>query len=145
MRSGSISIVSAALAALTIAACGSSAQSSSSAASSSSAPAPAASSTASPSAAPATAPATSPRSGRVTVAIKSYAYHPAKLVVKAGTKVTFTNHDQTAHTATAGGSGFDSGTIKPGASATVTFGKPGTYSYVCQFHPFMHGTVVVAK
>jgi hypothetical protein len=28
--------------------------------------------------------------------------------------VTFTNHDQTAHTATAGNSGFDTGTVNPG-------------------------------
>jgi plastocyanin len=82
----------------------------------------------------------------VTVPISGYAFHPAKLVVAPGTQVTFANHDQTAHTATATGSdasGFDSGTIKPGASATVTFRKAGTYTYICQFHAFMHGTVVV--
>jgi plastocyanin len=82
----------------------------------------------------------------VTVPISGYAFHPVKLVVAPGTKVTFANHDQTAHTATATGSGaggFDSGTIKPGASATVTFRKAGTYAYICQFHAFMHGTVVV--
>jgi plastocyanin len=87
-----------------------------------------------------------PVSGHVTVPISGYAFHPAKLVVAPGTKVTFANHDQTAHTATAtgsGASGFDSGTIKPGASATVTFRKAGTYTYICQFHAFMHGTVVV--
>ncbi len=32
----------------------------------------------------------------------------------AGARVTFTNHDQTAHTATAGNSGFDTGTVNPG-------------------------------
>lgn len=82
----------------------------------------------------------------MTVAIAGYKFKPVRLVVAPGTKVTFANHDQTAHTATAGGSGasgFDSGTIKPGARATVTFRKGGTYAYVCQFHAFMHGTVVV--
>jgi plastocyanin len=90
--------------------------------------------------------AAAPASGHVTVAIAGYKFQPAKLVVAPGTKVTFANHDQTAHTATAGGSGasgFDSGTIKPGARATVTFRKAGTYAYICQFHAFMHGTVVV--
>ncbi len=81
-------------------------------------------------------------SGHVTVAISNFKYGPAKLTVKRGASVTFSNHDMTAHTATANG-GFDSGTIKPGASATVKFSKPGTYPYICQFHPFMHGTVVV--
>ncbi len=87
-----------------------------------------------------------PASGHVTVAIASYKFKPPRLVVAPGTKVTFANHDQTAHTATAGGSGasgFDSGTIKPGAHATVTFRKAGAYAYICQFHAFMHGTVVV--
>jgi plastocyanin len=42
-----------------------------------------------------------------------------------------------------GASGFDSGTIKPGARATVTFRQAGTYAHICQFHAFMHGTVVI--
>jgi plastocyanin len=79
----------------------------------------------------------------VTVVISNFKYAPAKLTVKPGTSVTFSNHDMTAHTATAN-AGFDSGTIKPGASATVKFSKPGTYPYICQFHAFMHGTVVVS-
>lgn len=89
------------------------------------------------------APAPTVASGHVKVSISGYAFHPATITVGAGTKVTFTNHDQTAHTATASGSGFDTGTVKPGRSATVTLRRPGTYPYVCQFHPFMHGTIVV--
>ena len=58
---------------------------------------------------------------------------------------TFTNHDQTAHTATSQQLGFDTGTINPGQSATVTLDKPGTYTYYCQFHPFMHGTIIVER
>jgi plastocyanin len=81
--------------------------------------------------------------GPVNVSISMYAFHPATLTVAPGTKVTFTNHDQTAHTATTTGSGFDTGTVPPGKSATVTLSKPGTYAYVCQFHPFMHGTIIV--
>lgn len=88
--------------------------------------------------------AAAPASGHVTVAISGYKFAPATLVVTRGTKVTFANHDQTAHTATASGAqAFDSGTIKPGAHATVIFHKAGTYPYICQFHAFMHGTVVV--
>jgi plastocyanin len=79
----------------------------------------------------------------VTVAISGYAYHPAKITVAPGTKLEFTNHDQTAHTATSNASAFDTGSVQPGTSATVTLRKPGTYSYYCQFHPFMHGTVTV--
>lgn len=51
--------------------------------------------------------------------------------------------DQTAHTATSTAKAFDTGTVGPGASRTVTVRKPGTYAYFCQFHAFMHGTIVV--
>ncbi len=79
------------------------------------------------------------------VQIASYAYSPASVTVKAGTKVTFVNHDSTAHTATAQGGGltFDTGSLKTGASGTVTLTKPGTYSYICLFHAFMKGTITV--
>lgn len=77
------------------------------------------------------------------VRISNYAYQPVKLTVARGTKVTFTNHDQTAHTATSTKTGFDSGTINPGQSATIIVSKPGTYTYSCQFHAFMHGTITV--
>jgi plastocyanin len=87
--------------------------------------------------------ATSPHRTAPRVTISNYAYQPVKLIVARGTKVTFTNHDQTAHTATSTKTGFDSGTINPGKSATITVTKPGTYTYLCQFHAFMHGTITV--
>jgi plastocyanin len=77
--------------------------------------------------------------------IVNYAFVPQTLTVKAGTTITVTNADGTAHTATAGSGAFDSGTVKPGQSARLTLRKPGTYSYYCQFHAFMHGTIVVVK
>jgi plastocyanin len=84
-------------------------------------------------------------SGRsVHLTIANYAFAPARLTVKAGTRITVTNHDQTAHTATAS-HGFDSGTLKPGQSAHFTLTKPGTYAYLCQFHAFMTGTITVVK
>jgi plastocyanin len=81
--------------------------------------------------------------GAVKISIRGYAYQPVALSVAAGTRVTFTNHDATAHTATASTPAFDTGTLKPGQSATVTLKTAGTYSYICQFHAFMHGTITV--
>jgi plastocyanin len=72
-------------------------------------------------------------------------YMPMRLTVKAGAKVTFTNYDQTAHTATSLTHGFDTGTIKPGDNATVILAKPGTYKYHCLFHAFMVATITVVK
>lgn len=43
-----------------------------------------------------------------------------------------------------GGGGFrSSGALDPGESFTLTFTKPGTYSYACVLHPQMVGTVAV--
>jgi plastocyanin len=89
---------------------------------------------------------TKPMSGHIFVSIRNYQYSPDNLVVKAGTIITFHNYDQTAHTATALDQSFDTGTIEPGKSATITVKKPGRYPYHCLFHAFMTGTItVVAK
>ena len=72
-----------------------------------------------------------------------YAFEPAKLTVKAGTEITFTNMDQTAHTATAINQTFDTGTIQPGKSKTIVVKKAGTYAYHCLFHAFMTATLTV--
>jgi plastocyanin len=75
--------------------------------------------------------------------IANYAFAPAVLTVRVGATVTVTNTDSTAHTATAESGAFDSGTLKPGQSAHLTLSKPGTYTYLCQFHAFMKGTIKV--
>jgi plastocyanin len=87
--------------------------------------------------------AAAPAPGKLTVKISGYAFAPASVTVGAGSRITFTNHDATAHTATSNKPAFDTGTVKPGQSATLTLRKAGTYTYYCQFHAFMHGTVIV--
>jgi len=78
--------------------------------------------------------------------ISDYAYGPKTLTIPAGSEVTFENEDTTAHTATSKQSGaFDTDSIAPGKSATVTFSEPGTFVYYCLFHPFMKGTVEVEQ
>jgi plastocyanin len=99
------------------------------------------SSSATPSSSSSAAAAPAKRSAHVV--ISNYGYHPASEVVAPGSRITFTNRDMTAHTATATGGAFDTGTLKPGASRTVLLRKPGTYTYYCQFHAFMRGTVTV--
>lgn len=90
-------------------------------------------------------PATSAASGaaRETVEIVSFSYHPAKVVIRSGGVVVFANRDNASHTATDDAGSFDSGTLAQGASRSVTFSRAGTFKYHCDFHPFMHGTVVV--
>ena len=84
-----------------------------------------------------------PAAHKLAVSISGYAFKPVSVTVAVGSRVTFTNHDATAHTATSNKPAFDTGTLKPGHSGTVTLKKAGTYTYYCQFHAFMHGTVIV--
>ena len=78
------------------------------------------------------------------VDIKQFKFGPAEIRVPVGGTVTWTNSDNQRHTATASGT-FDTGGIDPGASATHTFDTAGTFAYICSFHPFMKGTVVVGS
>ncbi|MFC4911044.1 cupredoxin domain-containing protein [Actinomadura gamaensis] len=85
-----------------------------------------------------------PAAGPDAVTISGFAFAPAKLTVKRGTTVTWTNRDEDPHTVTVpGGGGPRSPALVAGASFRFTFTKPGTYAYICTIHPFMHGTVVV--
>jgi plastocyanin len=77
------------------------------------------------------------------VDIADYKFTPETIEVAAGTKVTWTNSDATAHTATADDSSFDTGDLDKGDSASVTFKNPGEFTYYCRFHPFMKATVEV--
>lgn len=77
------------------------------------------------------------------VEIVDFEFDPPAITVDAGTKVTWTNEDQAAHTATTEDGSFDTGTLREGEQGTVTLDEPGSYAYICEFHPFMHGTVEV--
>jgi plastocyanin len=77
--------------------------------------------------------------------VSNYAFVPASLTVRAGTRITVTNTDQTAHTVTARSGAFDSGTVNLGKARSFTIAKPGVYAYYCQFHAFMTGTITVVK
>jgi plastocyanin len=77
------------------------------------------------------------------VEIADFKFDPETVTVMAGTEVTWTNSDDTAHTATADDSSFDTGDLNKGDSKTITFDKPGTFTYYCRFHPFMKATVEV--
>jgi plastocyanin len=75
------------------------------------------------------------------VSIAGFAFNPGTITVHAGDTVTWSNQDAASHTAT--GSGFDTGTIATGSSASVKFDTAGTFAYHCSIHSSMTGTVVV--
>lgn len=78
------------------------------------------------------------------VSIQNMLFTPAQITVKKGTKVTWTNNDNVAHTVTAdSGNGPNSSDIQPGSIYSYTFNTAGSFQYHCSIHPEMHGTVVV--
>jgi plastocyanin len=78
-----------------------------------------------------------------TVVIDDFAFSPANATFRVGQTVTVTNKDTAPHTWTSAEGGFDTGTLKPGETGTVTLKKAGTFNVVCTFHPNMTGTVTV--
>jgi len=80
------------------------------------------------------------------VMIQNYMFSPMVIKVKAGTKVTWINMDEVHHSVTADQSSSDAPNgplIAKGQSYSFTFKKAGTYTFHCQPHPYMHGTVIV--
>lgn len=80
-------------------------------------------------------------SGASTMTTTAYSPNPVNVAV--GGTVTWVNNDNTAHTSTANGGAFDSGTIAPGASFSRMFPSAGSFPYHCTIHPGMVGTVNV--
>jgi plastocyanin len=78
------------------------------------------------------------------VDIRNFAFAPATLTVRAGTRVTWTNQDEEPHVVTSAGSQFASSKgLDTSDSYAVTFSRPGTYAYYCSIHPMMVGTIIV--
>ena len=85
------------------------------------------------------------RAAEATVEIKEYAFAPATLTVAVGTRVTWTNRDDTPHTVTSAAEPplFRSGAIDSDDSFAWPFDTRGSFSYFCALHPHMQGTVIV--
>ena len=59
------------------------------------------------------------------------------------TMISWLNGDSTTHTSTADGGAWSSGNIAPGKRFNFTFQSAGRFTYHCQIHPGMTGTIVV--
>jgi plastocyanin len=79
------------------------------------------------------------------VDIVEFTYQPDPVTVQVGGKVTWQNQDTAPHTATADDGSFDTGTIEKGKTGSETFKEAGTFTYFCEIHPTMHGTVEVVE
>jgi plastocyanin len=65
------------------------------------------------------------------------------LTIAAGTTISWLNNDNTTHTTSADGNAWNSGNIAPGARFNFVFQTAGQFTYHCQIHPGMTGTIVV--
>jgi plastocyanin len=79
------------------------------------------------------------------VEIVDFAYEPATVTIQAGGKVTWLNRDAEEHTATLDDGSFSTGDLAEGKLKSESFKDPGTYSYFCEIHPDMKGTVEVVE
>jgi plastocyanin len=95
----------------------------------------------------ATLPAASARAAetevKIEVKIDNFAFAPQRIVVQAGTTVTWTNADDAPHTVVSTTKLFKSSALDTEDKFSFTFATPGNYEYFCSLHPHMTGTVVV--
>ena len=84
-----------------------------------------------------------PKMNQNQVVIENFAFSPATLTVKSGTKVTWVNRDDVPHTATENDKRFNSGTLDTDGEFSFTFNTPGTYKYFCALHPRMTAQIIV--
>lgn len=90
--------------------------------------------------------ALAPRAGRAEgseVGIDNFVYNPQQITVKAGTTVTWVNHDDIPHTVTSKTGVFRSKALDTDDKFSFTFATAGTFPYFCALHPHMTGTIVV--
>jgi plastocyanin len=86
------------------------------------------------------------------VVMSDLSFKPAKIKVKKGTTVTWTNNDTIAHNVVAADSGNTGGlptssaTFGRGGTFSFTFNNVGTFEYMCTPHKaFMRGSVQVIE
>lgn len=75
------------------------------------------------------------------VRIENFAFMPKSMTIGKGTKVTWTNYDDSTHTVT--GEGWESENLQEGDTYSKTFNQLGTYNYTCSIHPEMTATIIV--
>ena len=79
----------------------------------------------------------------VQVVIDNFTFAPTPVTVKAGTTVTWVNHDDIPHSIVCPALRVHSHALDTDDSFTYKFDQAGTYEYLCEIHPHMHGQVVV--
>ncbi|MEN3348788.1 MAG: hypothetical protein V7632_2423 [Bradyrhizobium sp.] len=87
-------------------------------------------------------PVSAARAEDTAIHIDNFVFEPAKLEVKPGTTVTWTNRDDIPHTVVCAGK-FRSKTLDTDGTFSFTFTDAGEYKYFCSLHPHMTGSIKV--
>ena len=84
-------------------------------------------------------------SGEPAVKIVNFQFEPKALTVKAGTAVKWTNTDTATHSIkdTSPLATPVSPDLGKDATFSITYGQPGSYSFICGIHQYMSGSVQV--
>lgn len=79
-----------------------------------------------------------------TLTATDMAFSPPTLEVAAGGSIELVNEDEAKHSFTADDIGVDSD-VEASSSTTVELGdaEPGSYDFVCKYHPDMKGTLEI--
>jgi plastocyanin len=77
------------------------------------------------------------------VMIDNFAFTPGVVTVKAGTQVTWINHDDIPHTVDSSQGKFKSSAMDTNDKFQFRFTEPGEYPFYCRMHPKMTGKIVV--
>jgi plastocyanin len=93
---------------------------------------------------PSNSQATSASADTDAIMIHNFMFTPMDDTVSPGTTITVTNRDSVAHTLSATGGQFNTGSIGPGQTKTLTApAHAGSYRYICDIHQYMMGTITV--
>lgn len=84
-------------------------------------------------------------SDSASVAIADNSFSPTAVDVSVGGEVVWSHRGQNPHTVTFADDGPDSGNLAGGETFRTTFDEAGEFSYVCEIHPQMQGTVTVSE
>jgi plastocyanin len=77
--------------------------------------------------------------------IAKFAFAPKEITIAPGTKIIWTNRDETPHTVTSNDKSFASKGLDTDDKFEHTFASEGDFNYICTVHPFMTGVVHVRK
>lgn len=77
------------------------------------------------------------------IKIDNFVFTPNVVTLSVGSTVRWTNKDDIPHNVVSEDKSFKSKVMDTDEQFSITFTKPGTYTYFCSIHPKMTGKIIV--